>query len=117
MGLDMRVISARNSKQMEEDNFWSTLRSGFSSNYNEPRELIYWRKFWDLYRPMAERLKIDNGEYAQLSKEDVEFMLEIATHHRDYFNTFDSVAEICELLDRFDEIEEHGMHIYFEGDY
>lgn len=124
IGLDVRIVMVKNRKQVECEDFWDTCLTGWKRNehdiisYDDPCEVYYARKFWDLYSPMARRLNIDNGEYsAPLTKDDIEEMIYIATHHKDYFDSFDSVPALCIILDRYDEATKHGMVFLFEGDY
>lgn len=44
-------------------------------------------------------------------------MINIATHNRDYWDKFNSVPMLCEILDHYDEATEVGMVFLFEGDY
>lgn len=127
MGLDVRIVTAKNKKQVETDEFWNTCHSGWVEtvdeegyeviDYSHPSEVYYARKFWDLYEPMSRRLEIGNGEFAQLEREDVEYALDIACHTRDYFDGFKSVPQLCEILDNWDRVEASGLRFFFEGDF
>lgn len=124
MGLDMRIVSVKNTKQVESEEFWNNYRTGWITNndgeidFSQPSELYYARKFWDLYIPMAMHLKIENGEYsAPLTREDLEKMINIATHNPDYWDSFNSVPQLCEILYHYDDIKNAGMVLLFEGDY
>ena len=84
MGLDVRIVMAKNLKQIKNDNFWSTCFSGWKQDqetgiilYDEPCEVCYWRNFWSLYSPVARKLKLENGEYGMLTKDDIEDILYI----------------------------------------
>ena len=59
----------------------------------------------------------DACKYIQLRKIDLEEMIDIATHTPDYFDSFDSVPKLCEILYHFDEDAKNGWHYYFEFDY
>lgn len=123
MGLDVRVVMAKNRKQLESENFWDTCATGWVKDdedfidFDKPTEVLYWRKFWDLYTPMSSKLKIDSGEWAELSKDDLEEILNIASHTPDYFGTFNTVPAICEVLHYYEAARSHGMSFFFEGDY
>lgn len=126
MGLDCRIILVKNRKQVEQKDFWDNCKTGWLEDeygvidYSQPSEVYYARKFWDLYTPMARKLKMDNDEnfYSDpLTKQDIEDMIVIATHNRDYFGTFNTVKDLCEILDHYDEATEQGMVFLFEGDY
>lgn len=124
MGLDLRIVMVRNRKQVKEVDFWNLCRTGWVKDENDvidfsqSCEVYYARKFWDLYAPVARHLHLDNGEFSEpLSREDIEFMIDIATHNPDYWGSFDSVPTLCEILYHYDEIKEAGMILLFEGDY
>ena len=124
MGLDMRIVMCKNKKQIETEEFWETCHTGWIKDENgiidfsQPSELYYARKFWDLYSPMARILRVDNGEYSDpLTREDLEQMIDIAVHNPDYWDYFNSVPVLCEILYHYDEIKDAGMVLLFEGDY
>ena len=123
MGLDVRVVMAKNREQIKKDEFWDICKTGLVEDedgiidFETPCEVLYWRKFWDLYTPMARRLKIDNCEWAELTKDDLEEILYIASHTPDYFGEFNTVPNICKVLYIYDEAKSHGMSFFFEGDY
>ena len=125
MGLDCRIIMCKNRQQVKQPDFWDKCVTGWKEDeegyidYTIPHEVYYARKFWALYTPMARILKMDNEDiYSQpLTKENIEDMIDIATHNRDYFDSFNSVPALCEILDRYDEATENGMIFLFEGDY
>ena len=124
MGLDLRIVMCKNHKQIEDDGFWNTCCTGWIKNefdeidYTQPSELYYARKFWDLYTPTARRLHLDNGEFSEpLTREDLEFMINIATHNPDYWDSFNTVPTLCEILYHYNDIKDAGMVLLFEGDY
>lgn len=124
MGLDVRIVMVRNRKQLEEDSFWNLCKTGFVKDsediidFSQPCEVYYARKFWDLYIPAAQYFKVDNGEFSKpLTRDDLEYLINIATHNPDYWNSFDSVPTLCEILYHYDEIKDAGMILLFEGDY
>lgn len=63
--------------------------------------------FWDLYYALENKPK--NNEIIQLTKVELGYMLVSSMTHRDYDGTFNSVSLICELYDKFDEMEEKGF--------
>lgn len=124
MGLDIRIVMAKNRKQVEQEGFWNICQTGWVKNedgeidFTAPAEVYYARKFWSLYTPVARALNLENGEYSQpLTEEDIEFILNIAIHNRDYFDGFNTVPQLCEILANYDKITEHGMVLLFEGDF
>ena len=124
MGLDVSIIMCKNRKQVENPAFWEEYHTGWVKDadgvvdYTKPCEVYYARKFWDLYTPAARHFGIDNCEYSDpLTKEDIEYLIDLATHNRDYFGGFETVPELCEILDRYDEATNAGMIFLFEGDF
>lgn len=125
MGLDVHIYMVRNRKQLQEEDFYDKCYTGWVKdketdeiNFTQPSVVYYARKFWDLYEPVAHHFHLDNGEFSEpLSREDIEFMIDIATHHPDYWDSFDSVPTLCEILYHYDEIKDAGMILLFEGDY
>ena len=74
------------------------------------KTFCYWRKFWKILRVM----KYGEDEYGQdvrMTKGDVESILQLVAHHRDDFDGFNSVPQVCKLLDTFDEFEDEGLVI------
>lgn len=87
-------------------------------NILERQELCYWRKFWDLHYA----LPFDYGseEYGQdvpLTKNDVEQILQFVTHNRDYFDGFQTVESVCELLDDYDQIKKDGWQVVYNANW
>jgi hypothetical protein len=109
MGLDINIYRARN-RQVFKDEKWyeSTAVTG----------VYYARKFWGLieYASFLD-VKDDCGEFIELSRENIEELINIATHNADYFGGFETVPQLCEILHNFDENEENGYHYYIEFDY
>ena len=52
-----------------------------------------------------------------ISNEDIEQLINIAVHNRDYWGTFDSVPQLCELLEEFDEMREENWNYVLEADW
>lgn len=110
MGMDAYILKSKTKKAFDEPNWYES---------NAVEEVWYARKFWDLVNRVSfiKNINDECGEFIRLTKENVEEMLQIATHTRDYFGGFSTVIALCEILDKFDEDEENGWHYYFEFDY
>lgn len=109
MGLDIYIDKCRKPKLVEQD-------GKKYRDYEEREEVCYWRKFWEILHIM----NYGDDEYGQdvrMTKEDVERILQLVTHHRDYFDSFNSVPQVCELLDTFDEIEDDGWIVNFNANW
>ena len=109
MGLDVNIYRARNRKVFSNDDWYDT---------PAVTEVYYARKFWTLIQE-ASFLNVndDCGEFIELSRENVEELINIATHNTDYFDGFETVPQLCKILQHFDEDEEKGYHYYMEFDY
>lgn len=106
MGLDMYIDKCRK----------PTIKDGVR-DYEEREEVCYWRKFWDLLYEIGYSDE-DYGQDIRLSKEDVEKILNFVTHNKDYFGGFNSVQQVCELLDEYDYLtEEEGWVINFNANW
>lgn len=109
MGLDISIYRARNHKVFEDEDWYGS---------NAVTEVYYARKFWTLIE-QASFLNVDDdcGEFIKLSRENVEELINIATHNADYFDGFETVPKLCEILQNFDDDDENGYHYYMEFDY
>lgn len=88
----------------------------------ESVEVYYARKFWKLLdAPFVIEYNDSKENYyvhARIqSKEDIEQLIDIAVHNRDYWDTFNSVPKLCELLEEFDEMREEGWSYYLLADW
>ena len=109
MGMEAYIFRARTKKVFDTDDWY---------NNTEVTEMWYARKFWDLINRLS-FLRKENyaaGQFFQLTKDNLEEMIQIATHYQDYWGSFDSVPKLCEILYNFDTDEECGWHYYFEYD-
>lgn len=109
MGLDVGIYRARNHKVFDTEDWYDT---------PAVEEVYYARKFWKLIEDASFiNVQDDCGEYIELSRENIEELIEIATHHEDYFGGFETVPSLCRILADFDTTEEEGYHYYMEFDY
>lgn len=112
MGLDIYIDKCRKPIMKE-------FNGKMYRDYEERIEVCYWRKFWDLLNEGIP-FKYGEDEYGQdirLNKEDVEKILDYVSHHRDYFDSFQTVPDVCELLDNWDELKEDGWVICFNSNW
>lgn len=121
MGLDAYLVAARNKKQLESEEFWDALFDSreMKENYewDTPAELAYWRKFWDLHTAMSHKYGLDNGDWVELNKDDLEYMLDVAAHNPDYWDDFKSVPDICRVIYNYDKLRENGLQVFYGGNY
>jgi len=109
MGLDVSIYRARTKKVFRALNWYDS---------KAVQEVYYARKFWTLIE-QASFIDVnrDCGDFIRLSHENVEELLQIAAHNADYFDGFQSVPSLCEILRNFDDDEENGYHYYMEFEY
>ena len=86
------------------------------NDINAPwEELFYARKFWELLDADFVKEYNDNKDISYIearinSEEDFDELIEIATHNRNYFENYDSIAGICEARDDF--LENKNEYVY-----
>lgn len=88
----------------------------------ESVEVYYARKFWKLLNAPFVAEYNDSKEDCCVcariqSKEDIEQLIDIAVHNRDYWGTFDSIPKLCELLEEFEDMREEGWSYYLLADW
>ena len=109
MGMDLYIYRAR-TKKVFDFNEWY--------NSEEITQIFYARKWWSLVENCSFIPKdYENGDYIELTKEDLEEMIAVACHNRDYFDSYKNVPMLCELRDKIDEDESLGYHYYFTYNY
>lgn len=89
---------------------------------NEQREEVYYaRKFWELLDCPFIREYLSGSECYVCapihSTEEVEQLIDMAIYNRDYFGTYKSIPELCELRDGLEEGMEEGWTYYLEADW
>ena len=99
MGLDIYIDKCRKPKIVNGER-----------EYEEREEMCYWRKFRGLLDVMG---YTDDDDDVRMTKEDVEKILDYVVHNRDYWGGFKNVAQVCELLDQWDDLEEDGWIVVF----
>ena len=109
MGLDIHIYRARTKKVFKTEDWYES---------EAVTEVYYARKFWTLIE-QASFINVNDDccDFIELSRENVEELINIATHNADYFDGFTTVLKLCEILRHFDEDEENGYHYYMEFDY
>ena len=106
MGLDMYIEKCRKPNIVDGKH-----------KYEERVEMCYWRGGYDLLQyglPFTYGNE-ECGEDIRLSKKDVEKILDYVTRHRDHFDSFDSVPQVCELLDQYDDLKDNGWVVCFNA--
>lgn len=86
------------------------------NDVNAPwEELFYARKFWELLdanfvKEYNDSKKLGYIEARINSEEDFDELIEIATHNKNYFDNYNSIAAICEARDDF--LENKNEYVY-----
>ena len=127
MGMDAYLLRVRNKKQPEQENFWNEYVSmrdkafyNKEDDFDKPAELWYARKFYDLQSYMSDVVldePYECGEYVEITKEMLEKMINFATHHKDYFDGFNGVSDLCQALYDYDEAQKNGWIYVYECDW
>lgn len=122
MGMDAYVFLAHSKKELESGNLWNDNVTNFyeETKWTTPGERWYACKFWGLHDYLVTTRfngEYECGEWIELSREDLEEMIQYATHHLNHFDNFHGVEQLCELLYYWDEFEEVGLHPYYECDW
>lgn len=109
IGLDVSIYRARNHQIFKTEKWYDS---------KAVTEVYYARKFWTLIEQASFiNINEDCGEYLELSRENIEELIQIATHNEDYFGGFETVPRLCEILRDFEETKEEGYNYYMEFDY
>lgn len=111
MGMDLNIYSARNREVFKHDGWW---------NSDQVQEEFYARKFWDLVDNCSFISKdYENGEFIELTLENIEEMIRVACTYRDYFGTYNNVPKLCELRDKYIawETDEDPRKLFLEYDW
>ena len=117
MGMDANIWSARNSEVFKHDGWW---------NSEQVVQEWYGRKFWSLveYCSFIPTGADANGDFIEITIENVEEMIRVACEHRNYWDNYDDVPKFCMLRDKMraeqEQCEENGevpRKYFFEYDY
>lgn len=57
------------------------------------------------------------GQYIEMDKQTVQYLLNYCTSHRDNNNSFKTVYRLCEILDTWDEMESQDFHLFLQINY
>ena len=110
MGLDCYIFRTKTKKVFDDEHWYES---------ETVKEVWYARKFWDLIHNMSfiKNVEEDCGEFIQLTMDNIEEMLQFAAHNRDYFDGFETVPSLCEIIANFEQDYEDGWHYYFYYSY
>lgn len=109
MGMDLYIFKARNHKVFDTENWY---------NSDSVTEVLYARKWWSLVEHCTFIPNdYESGEFIELTKENLEEMIQVACKYRDYWDTYNNIPTLCELRDSFDDITNQGYHYYLEYDW
>lgn len=105
MGLDMYIDARRNIGTPQEERVTQ----------------VYWRKFWDLHNYITSitDATVDDGcvEDTRLTLEDLGSIITFCCLHRDYFDGFDSVPDLCEVQDEWASMVAEGWSYWYNANW
>lgn len=77
------------------------------------------RKFWELLDAsfIKDRITQEVRERGRLcfvitSKKEIEELISIATHYRNYWGTYEDLPKLCEVRDDYDEMTQNEHWVY-----
>lgn len=82
-------------------------------------ELFYARKFWELLdAKFVDRADLNSYiETPIMKEEELEELIDIAVHNRNYFGTYDSIPQLCEIRDGFQTGRAEGYSYVLEANW
>lgn len=118
MGMDCRILCAHSKLEIENDDLWTYMEEHDSdAETTILGEKWYGRKFWNMHRNMSFLQNYKCGEYIELSKDNIEEMLQYLTHHLDYWDGFETVPALCKILYSYDNVINQGYKYFYECDW
>jgi len=114
MGMDFTIVSTRNHEIFKHDNWWES---------RQVTEEFYARKNWDIVNHCSFiPHDYEPGEFIELTLENLEEMIDVACHYRNYFDNYNDVPKLCELRDKLEywqnnPDEADGRKLYYEYDW
>lgn len=79
----------------------------------EHEEIYYARKFWALYYVMSCRKNADNCDYVLLDKDDATELAATAVSTPDYWDSFETVPILLDLVYHWEKYADEGWLFYF----
>ena len=93
MGMDLYIYSAPNHETFKHESWWES---------EQVQEEFYARKFWDLVENCSFIPDdYENGDFIELSLDNLEEMIRVACVYKDYFGTYNNIPKLCELRDKY----------------
>lgn len=98
-----------------------TRKKNIGTVNEQQEERYYARKFWELLDCSFVREYSSNTDCYVCapihSIDEVNELIDMAVHNRDYFGTYKSIPELCEIRDELEEAMEEGWTYYLEADW
>jgi len=98
MGMDCYIYEARNREVFKSDDWY---------NADQVVERMYWRKNWDHVNNLSFVPDDYDGEFIELTVDNLNEWIRVACDYRDYWGKYDTVPKLCELRDQLIEWEEN----------
>ena len=69
---------------------------------------------YSIFHEYCQMTSLENikNEFFWMSKQEIEELISIATHYRNYWGTYDDVSKLCEVRDDFDEMTQNEHWVY-----
>ena len=115
MGMDLYIYSARNHEVFKHE-YW---------NNPDVEQVFYARKAWHFPEHCDFIPKdYESGEMFEITPENVENMINVACHYRNYWGEYSDIEKLCLLrdhmemeLNRYEETGQKPMHYYMGWDW
>lgn len=132
MGMDCFIIAAKNKQDVingdwGDNYFWNELKN--NPNFwdedleiikypNKPIEMWYARKPQFLMNGVPYLKESYQKPYViRLTKENIKDMIECHAFHPDHFNSFNSLPQLCEIYQEYDNLQAQSIFLYFCNSY
>ena len=126
--MDAYMFAAHSKKEIMADDFWKNINlvphnedgEIDINKWSRCGELWYARKFWDLHDYINHELlrgEYGCGDYVEITQKDLAKIINFCCFNRDYWDSFDTVPTLCEIYAHWEELEEHGLKVFYECDW
>lgn len=103
MGMDFMLYSARNREVFKHKDWYDS---------PQVQEEFYSRRAWHFVQNCPFIPKHGEDCPVEITLSNLEDMIQIACTHRNYFGNYDDIPKLCELRDKYEELEEEGKKLF-----
>lgn len=121
MGMDIFMYAAHSKKEFEDNH-----SNDVYYTHSEADKWACRGEIWHAYKFYALHDFIQNSifhedykcnEYIELKKENLADIISFCCFNRNYSGDFSSLPSLCEIYDHWQELEEHGLKVFYECDW